>query len=78
VTRNSQGPRRRDPGSHHYCDAATGVHGAENRLDPLLARTDPHGSYFGAELGERTLLPETDATLGEVRCRDWPGRTAGK
>jgi hypothetical protein len=38
--------------------------------------TDPHASYFGAELGERTLLPGTDAVLGETRYRNWLSRTA--
>jgi hypothetical protein len=38
--------------------------------------TDPHASYFGAELGERTLLPGADAILGQIRYSNWPGRTA--
>jgi len=36
--------------------------------------TDPHARYFGAELGERTLLPGDDATFGEIRFASWPGR----
>jgi hypothetical protein len=34
------------------------------------ADADPAARYFGAELGERTLLPGSDAT----RYHDWPGR----
>ena len=46
------------------------------RDDPRTVVTDPHASYFGAELGERTLLPGADAILGETRYDDWPGRTS--
>jgi uncharacterized protein YbjT (DUF2867 family) len=46
------------------------------RDDPRTVVTDPHASYFGAELGERTLLPGPDAILGEIRYSNWPGRTA--
>jgi len=39
----------------------------------------PDARYFGAELGERTLVPGDDALLGKTRYADWPGRTvAGK
>ena len=46
------------------------------RGDPRTVVTDPHASYFGAELGERTLLPGADAILGETRYGNWPGRTS--
>ena len=46
------------------------------REDLRAVVTDPHASYFGAELRERTLLPGADAVLGETRYRNWPGRTA--
>ena len=46
------------------------------RGDPRVVVTDPHASYWGAELGERTLLPGADAVLGETRYGNWPGRTA--
>ena len=46
------------------------------REDPRAVVTDPHASYFGAELGERTLLPGADALLGQTRYRNWPGRAA--
>ncbi len=44
--------------------------------DPRTVVTDPHASFFGTELGERTLMPGADAVLGETRYRNWPGRTA--
>ena len=43
--------------------------------DPREVATDPHARYFGAELGERTLVPGDDALLGKTRYGDWPGRT---
>jgi hypothetical protein len=33
--------------------------------------SDPHARYFGAELGERTLVPGADARLGATRFQDW-------
>jgi uncharacterized protein YbjT (DUF2867 family) len=49
------------------------------RGDARTVVTDPHASYFGTELGERTLLPGAGAALGEARYATWPGRTvAGK
>ncbi|MET7337310.1 SDR family oxidoreductase [Nonomuraea sp. NPDC005650] len=44
--------------------------------DPRQVVADPHARYFGSELGERTLVPGDGATLGQIRYRDWPGRTA--
>jgi hypothetical protein len=41
------------------------------RGDPREVIADPHASYSGAELGERTLLPGADARLGETRLDDW-------
>ena len=47
--------------------------------DPREVATDPHARYFGAELGERTLVPGDDALFGKTRYGDWSGRTvAGK
>jgi hypothetical protein len=45
------------------------------RDDPRTVVTDPHASYVGTELGERTLLPGADAIPGEIRYSNWPGRT---
>lgn len=44
------------------------------RGDPRAVVTDPRASYCGTELEERTLVPGADATLGEIRYGDWPGR----
>jgi uncharacterized protein YbjT (DUF2867 family) len=44
--------------------------------DPREVVTDPHARYFGAELGERTLVPGAGAVLGDIRYGDWPGRSA--
>ncbi|GAB4057516.1 SDR family oxidoreductase [Catellatospora paridis] len=46
------------------------------RGDPREVVADPNADYFGAELGERTLVASPGATIGETRYRDWPGRTA--
>ena len=35
---------------------------------------DPHARYFGTELDERTLVPDADARLGEIRFEDWLAR----
>jgi uncharacterized protein YbjT (DUF2867 family) len=42
--------------------------------DPREVVADPHARYFGTELSEGSLVPGDDATLGEIRYRDWPGR----
>jgi uncharacterized protein YbjT (DUF2867 family) len=46
------------------------------RGDPRTVVTDPHASYFGTELGERTLLPGAGTALAQTRYGTWPGRTA--
>jgi uncharacterized protein YbjT (DUF2867 family) len=35
---------------------------------------DPNARYYGAKLGERTLVPANTATLGETRFEDWLSR----
>jgi uncharacterized protein YbjT (DUF2867 family) len=47
-----------------------------SRSDPRTVVTDPHASYYGAELGERTLLPSAGAVLADTRYSSWPGRIA--
>jgi uncharacterized protein YbjT (DUF2867 family) len=42
--------------------------------DPREVVTDPHARYYGTELSERSLVPDDDAILGEIRYSDWPGR----
>jgi uncharacterized protein YbjT (DUF2867 family) len=39
--------------------------------DPRAVVADPHARYFGAELGERSLIPANDARLGEIRLEEW-------
>jgi len=41
------------------------------RNDPREVVVDPHARYFGAELGERSLIPAGDARLGEIRLEEW-------
>ncbi|HMG01145.1 MAG TPA: hypothetical protein VK560_07875, partial [Gemmatimonadaceae bacterium] len=53
------------------------------RLDEIVRRylaarddrrsviADPHARYYGAELGERTLVPDNSATIGETRFEAW-------
>jgi uncharacterized protein YbjT (DUF2867 family) len=45
--------------------------GLEERNDPREVVADPEARYFGAILGERTLLPGKDARLAETRLDDW-------
>ena len=45
--------------------------GLAARNDPREVVVDPHARYFGAELGERSLMPADNARLGEVRFEDW-------
>ena len=45
--------------------------GLSERHDPREVIADPEARYFGAKLGERTLVPGGDATLGETRLEDW-------
>jgi uncharacterized protein YbjT (DUF2867 family) len=33
--------------------------------------TDPNALYYGVRVSERTLVPEDDAMLGEIRFKDW-------
>jgi uncharacterized protein YbjT (DUF2867 family) len=41
------------------------------RRDPRRVVADPHAPYFGAQLGERTLVPGENAELGATRFDDW-------
>jgi uncharacterized protein YbjT (DUF2867 family) len=44
--------------------------------DPREVVADPHARYFGAELGERSLIPWGEARLGEIRFETWLGQAA--
>ena len=48
------------------------------RSDPREIVTDPHARYFGAELGERSLIPAGDARLGEIRFEEWLGQVPAR
>ncbi len=45
--------------------------GLAARNDRREVVVDPHARYFGAELGERSLIPAGDARLGEIRFDVW-------
>jgi len=45
------------------------------RNDPREVVVDPHARYFGAELGERSLIPAGEARLGEIRLEEWLNRS---
>jgi uncharacterized protein YbjT (DUF2867 family) len=44
--------------------------------DPRTVVADPKARYFGAELGERTLLPTNALHVGEIRFKDWLAKPA--
>jgi uncharacterized protein YbjT (DUF2867 family) len=48
----------------------------KERNDPREVITDPTARYYGIAPSERTLLPEDDARLGEIRFDDWRRNTA--
>lgn len=48
------------------------------RNDPREVIADPRARYFGAELSERTLVPDDGARLGETRFDDWLSRPASQ
>ena len=45
--------------------------GLSARNDPREVVADPQARYFGAVLGERTLVPADGARLGEIRFQEW-------
>ena len=52
--------------------------GLSARQDPREVIADPHARYFGAELSERSLVPNDGALLGETRFEDWLSRSASQ
>ena len=46
------------------------------RHDRREVIVDPRARFFGAEVGERSLLPSADAQLAETRFEDWLARSA--
>ena len=45
--------------------------GLATRKDPREVVGDPHARYYGIEVKERTLVPESDAKLAKTRFEDW-------
>jgi len=39
--------------------------------DPREVVADPHATYYGVEVSERTLIPDDGAQLGQTRFADW-------
>jgi uncharacterized protein YbjT (DUF2867 family) len=52
--------------------------GLSARNDPREVIADPRARYYGADLGERTLVPGNNARLGETRFEDWLGNPAAQ
>lgn len=50
--------------------------GLAARGDPREVIGDPDARYFGARLGERTLLPDEGATIFSTRFADWIAQSA--
>jgi uncharacterized protein YbjT (DUF2867 family) len=46
------------------------------RNDSRTVVADPHARYFGAELGERSLVPVGTARLGKIRFEEWQNQPA--
>lgn len=44
--------------------------------DPREVVADPQARYFGALLGERTLVPDAGARLGDIRYQQWRGQAS--
>lgn len=44
--------------------------------DPREVISDARGRYYGIQVSERSLVPESDAQLGETRFEDWLKRAA--
>jgi len=47
------------------------------RRDSRTVVADPRAHYFGTELNERMLVPDGDATLGEIHFEDWLAQSIG-
>jgi len=49
-----------------------------SQKDPREVVPDPHASYYGVAVSERTLVPEDDARLGETRFETWLNQLTGQ
>jgi uncharacterized protein YbjT (DUF2867 family) len=45
--------------------------GLAARKDPREVVADEHARYFGAELGQRSLIPAGDAQIGKICLQEW-------
>lgn len=50
--------------------------GLAARNDHRKVVVDPAARYFGAKLGERSLIPAGRAQLGEIRFQEWLARSS--
>ena len=57
------------PQQFRFDELIRGGLGARNDFREVVV--DPHARYFGAELGERSLIPAADARLGEIHFQEW-------
>jgi len=48
--------------------------GLQARHDTRTVVADPHATYFGAALDERSLIPAENARLGEIHFQEWLGQ----
>jgi uncharacterized protein YbjT (DUF2867 family) len=46
--------------------------------DPREVVADPHASYYGVEVSERTLIPDDGARLSQTRFADWLKQSGAK
>ena len=48
------------------------------RQEPREVISDPHGRYYGIQVSERALIPDTNAQRGEIRFGTWLAQTASQ
>jgi uncharacterized protein YbjT (DUF2867 family) len=46
--------------------------------DPRKVIADPHATYYGVKVTERTLIPGKDARLGRMRFETWLSQSKGQ
>src|SRR5208337_5023476 len=46
--------------------------------DPREVVTDPHATYYGVKVSEKTLVAGDDARLGETRFETWLNQSKGQ
>jgi uncharacterized protein YbjT (DUF2867 family) len=50
--------------------------GLASRKDPRKVVADPQARYYGVKLNDKTLVPETSASLGKIRFDEWLAQSA--